>query len=79
MRWVLITPLGRPVEPEVNSTLATVSGVRSAKAASTCGVGAVAAKRSNGTLSMPAGGLAPTTTTTPSSNPASRSVASALA
>ena len=26
MRWVLITPLGLPVEPEVNRILATVSG-----------------------------------------------------
>ena len=26
MRWVFTTPLGRPVEPEVKSILATVSG-----------------------------------------------------
>ena len=31
MRWVLITPLGMPVEPEVNRNLAMVSGP-------TCGV-----------------------------------------
>ena len=30
MRWVLMTPLGTPVEPEVNSSLATVSGPGSA-------------------------------------------------
>ena len=34
MRWVLTTPLGRPVEPEVNSTLAMVSGPSAAKARS---------------------------------------------
>ena len=47
MRWVLITPLGMPVEPEVNSTLATVSGPTLACAASTAAVGVVARRSEN--------------------------------
>ena len=43
MRWVLITALGMPVEPEVNSSLPTLSGVSASSAASTAGVGTVAA------------------------------------
>ena len=43
MRWVLITALGMPVEPEVNSSLPTLSGVSAASAASTAGVTGVAA------------------------------------
>ena len=39
MRWVLMTPLGWPVEPEVNRILAMVSGPTLACAASTAGVG----------------------------------------
>ena len=39
MRWVLTTPLGMPVDPEVNSTFATVSGPTLACAASTAAVG----------------------------------------
>jgi hypothetical protein len=34
MRWVLITPFGMPVEPEVNRNFAIVSGVTRACAAS---------------------------------------------
>ena len=41
MRWVLMTPLGWPVEPEVNRIFAMVSGPTSACAASTAGVGGV--------------------------------------
>ena len=37
MRWVLMTPLGVPVEPEVNRSLAIVSGPTLACAASTSG------------------------------------------
>ena len=37
--WVLMTPLGEPVEPEVNSSFATVSGSTFACAASTCVAG----------------------------------------
>jgi hypothetical protein len=47
MRWVLITPLGCPVEPEVNRILATVSGVVRTCAASTAAVGAVASSSAN--------------------------------
>ena len=35
IRWVLTTPFGRPVDPEVKSTLAIVSGLTAAKAAFT--------------------------------------------
>src|SRR2546423_10127552 len=48
MPWVLITPLGWPVEPEVNRILATVSGPTRAKAASTAGVGRSSASAANG-------------------------------
>jgi hypothetical protein len=44
MRCVLITPLGAPVDPEVNSTLATVSGPTRACAASTCEVAGVSSR-----------------------------------
>ena len=48
MRWVLMTPLGWPVEPEVNRILATVSGPTLAKAASTAGVGRTSASAETG-------------------------------
>ena len=48
MRWVLITPLGWPVEPEVNRILATVSGPTLANAASTAGVGRTSVRAENG-------------------------------
>src|SRR6185503_16089252 len=38
IRCVFITPFGRPVEPEVKSTLATVSPSTASRAASTAGV-----------------------------------------
>ena len=44
MRLVVITPLGIPVEPEVNSTLATVSGVIASCAAATADVTGVVAR-----------------------------------
>ena len=40
MRWVLMTPLGRPVDPDVNRTLAIVSPFTASRAASTAAVGA---------------------------------------
>ncbi len=43
MRWVLITALGMPVEPLVNSSLPTLSGVSADSAAATAGVTLVAA------------------------------------
>ena len=42
MPWELITPLGAPVEPEVKSSLPTVSGVMRAWASSTAEVACVA-------------------------------------
>src|SRR5690348_1765784 len=39
IRWVLMTPLGLPVEPDVKSTLATVSPLTRSRAASTAAVG----------------------------------------
>ena len=39
MRCVLITPLGMPVEPDVNRILPSVSGPTRANAASTASVG----------------------------------------
>ena len=48
MRWVLITALGVPVEPEVNRNFAIVSGVIAANAFSTSGVSGVAAMLRNG-------------------------------
>ena len=48
MRWVLITPFGVPVDPDVNRTFATVSGPTRAWASSTRGVGGAAASAANG-------------------------------
>src|SRR5215467_9482089 len=42
MRWVLITPFGIPVDPEVNRIFATVSGPTRAKALLTSGPGSLA-------------------------------------
>jgi hypothetical protein len=53
MRWVLITPLGSLVEPEVNRNLAIVSGLTLACAASTCAVGTVASNCSNDSVRRP--------------------------
>ena len=47
MRWVLITALGAPVEPDVNRNFAIVSGVIAAKALATSGVSGVAAIERN--------------------------------
>ncbi len=44
MRWVLITPLGDLVEPEVNRNLAIVSGPTAAWARSAAGPGAVSSR-----------------------------------
>ena len=49
MRWVLITPFGMPVEPEVNRNFAIVSGPTLACAASTAAVGTVDASSSKDT------------------------------
>ncbi len=46
MRWVFSTPFGVPVEPEVNSTFATVSGVIASNAAARLAPGTAAASGS---------------------------------
>src|SRR5262245_33228642 len=61
MRWVLITALGVPVDPEVNRSLAMVSGPTLAWAAS-APLGVSAGSASNGVLGRLAGGLRATTT-----------------
>jgi hypothetical protein len=43
------TPLGRPVEPEVNRYLATCAWVSASRAASTAAVGGVEMRSANGT------------------------------
>ena len=57
MRWVLITTLGAPVEPDVSRYLASVSGVMARNAARTAGVSAVCSQGSKacapGTVSAP--------------------------
>src|SRR6185437_6560137 len=58
MRWVLITALGVPVEPEVNRNFAIVSGVIAANAVATSGVSGVAAMaRKEMALASPASPL----------------------
>jgi hypothetical protein len=47
IRWVLRTPFGAPVEPEVNRILAIESPVTAAPAAATAGPGAVAMRSSS--------------------------------
>ena len=61
MRWVLMTPLGSPVEPEVKRILATVSGPTRAKASSTAAVGRAARSSAKAVQSRPSGGFAPMT------------------
>src|SRR5258706_7215892 len=73
IRCVLITPFGIPVEPEVNSSLATVSGLTAAAATSTWFVGAVASKASKLVAQRP--GSRRTITTSTSSGMQARSAA----
>ena len=73
MRWVLITPLGRAVEPEVNRILATVPGRTAAKAASTSGPGVLVSNEAK--LAEPAGGLMLVTTSTRASSGITRASA----
>ena len=54
MRWVLITALGWPVDPEVNRNFAMVSGPTFACAASIAAPGLVAASSENNVV-LPAG------------------------
>ena len=48
MRWVLMTPLGLPVEPEVNRIFATVSGARRENATSSVDPGLVSSSLDTG-------------------------------
>jgi hypothetical protein len=61
MRWVLITALGMPVEPEVNSSLPMVSGPTRAAAASRAPVGSLARSSAKGVAHRPAVGSSVTT------------------
>jgi hypothetical protein len=62
---VLMTAFGMPVEPEVNSSLPTVSGVIFAIDSSTAFVAGVAARSAKDTLLMPSQGRVTCTTVTP--------------
>jgi hypothetical protein len=64
IRCVLMTPFGRPVEPEVKSTLAIVSGPTRSRASSTAGVTS-AARAANGVTGTCAGALVDVTTSVP--------------
>src|SRR5262249_58228137 len=64
IRWVLITALGAPVEPDVNRNLTMVSGVTRANAASTAASAAVAASSANAVVRRPVSGLRATATST---------------
>src|ERR1019366_7691361 len=65
MSWVLITPFGWPVEPEVNRIFATVSGPTLACAALTTGVGCALASFANNVDGRSLAGFVVTTTSTP--------------
>ena len=64
MRWVLITALGVPVEPEVKRNLAIVSGATEPCAVSAAPVALGASNVSNEVVARPAIGLRVTTTST---------------
>ncbi len=78
MRWVLITPLGWPVDPDVNRNLAMVSGPTLACAASTAAVGGVSVSAENSVAFRPPSGLAVTTISTPSDTAAAMARAKAV-
>ncbi len=71
MRCVLMTPLGLPVEPEVNRNFAMVSGPTLACAASTASVGSRREQIGEQRGGAVAGGLAVTTISTPRGTAAS--------
>ena len=62
MRCVVITPLGALVEPDVNSSLAIVSGPVAACAASSAGPGWAASRRSKPIVARPS--MRPSASTT---------------
>src|ERR1700722_8676373 len=76
--WVLMTPLGWPVEPEVNRILAMVSGAILACAASTAGVGCVSHSAANSVADRSLGGFAVTATSTPGGTAAAMARAKAV-
>ena len=61
MRWVLMTPLGFPVEPEVNRNFAMVSGVTLALAAATPASSSAPTRSANSVALRFSGGLWVTT------------------
>src|ERR1700730_15000358 len=63
--WVLMTPLGWPVEPEVNRILAMVSGAILACAASTAAVGCALARSANSGAGRSLGGFGVSVISTP--------------
>ena len=65
IRWVLMTPLGRPVEPEVNRNLAMVPGVTRSCAASTAAPAGVSSSARNSVAGLPGGASAVTTSSVP--------------
>ena len=60
IRWVVTTPFGAPVDPDVSRIFATVSGPSAANARSTSACGAVAMRSSS--ASVPGGSSRATTT-----------------
>ncbi len=50
IRWVLITPFGVPVDPEVRRIFATVSGPSAVKVRSTSAWGSVASRSSSASV-----------------------------
>src|SRR5262249_43718396 len=65
MRWVLSTPFGNPVDPDVKRIFATVSGVTRARALSTADPGVVCKMTANSSADAPLGGSPLTTNVTP--------------
>ena len=65
MRWVLTTPLGSSVEPEVKRNLTIVSGPVAACAASACGPGSLGSRFANDVIVRPSRLPLASTTSTP--------------
>ena len=65
MRCVLITPFGRPVDPDVKRILAIVSGPTRACASSTAAVAGVRSISANGVAGNPSGADADTINSVP--------------
>src|SRR3984957_12165573 len=76
--WVLMTPLGWPVEPEVNRILAMVSGAILACAASTAGVGCTLVNSEKSVAGRSPGGFVVTATSMPGGTAAAMARAKAV-